>query len=173
MEALPDAALFESALHRPFAFLVEEHAMEFSGIRTIGDGDPRDSALVARYRNDASRVEIAWSKAQDSVTVSMRLGDASLPSANRHVYLEPFVEFVTQGREASLVPPIYPRMSEAAIVEAMAKRRELFESVPLESVLLQLAHKLRRYLPELARASPDVLMRYREWFEATKGDGGS
>jgi hypothetical protein len=158
-----DTAFFEYQAKECFAFLETENRMRFTGVRKVGDGDPREAGLVARYRADEFKVDIGWSEIQQSLTVLIHLSADELPRHLRYVYLDSFVEFITGGDEQSIVPQIYPRMSEAAIFDAMKKRQELFDNRPLVEVLNAMAEKLRRHLDGAVKAPIDVIRGYHEW----------
>lgn len=163
-----ETSYFESEVTRRFAFLEAEYKMQFTGVRRVCDGDPRDSGLVARYRVDGFRIDIGWSAVQQALSVLIHLSNTELPRHSRYVYLDSFVEFITEGKEPSIVPQIYPRMSEASIIDAMKRRQELLDNRPVAEVLGAISEKLRRHLHSVIDASVDLVLRYHEWMARKK-----
>ena len=158
-----DQSSFEEMVRRGFFFLESERNMSFTGIKEIGKGDPREAGLVARYRADGFRIDIGWSDIQKSVTILIHLANEDLPRRIRHLYLDSFVEFISGGREKSIVAQIYPRMSDSAIFDAMRKREELLKRKKLPEVLALVADRLRRYFGEVVNPSVEIVRKYHKW----------
>lgn len=158
------ASTFQSQVKAAFEFLETERGMSFSGVREI-KGDARDAALVATYRGDPLKIDIGWSELELSLAVLIHLNRNELPKQIRYVYLESFVEYIHGEGEPSTVPQIYPRMSEARILDAMSRRQELFSSSGFTNVILKLSKKLRVYFDEISHASTEQVRGYHQWLE--------
>lgn len=168
MNSDDDRINFEALVRDRFSFLESECGMRFSGVKEIGKGDPREAGLVAGYRADGLRVDIGWSDVQKSVTILIHLSNEEIPRSMRYLYLDSFVEFFSQGREASIVAQIYPRMGESAIFDAMRKRDELFGRETLPEVLSLMAGRLRRYYGDIAKIPVESVRRYHEWMSSKR-----
>jgi hypothetical protein len=156
---------FESQARNAFAFLETEREMTFAGVKEI-KGDPRDSGIVVRYRSEVIRIDIGFNEAELSLAILIRLNRDELPRQARHLYLDAFVEFISDGKKLSVVPQIYPRMSEKRLFEVMGKRQELFQKEGLSAVLGKLAEQLRSYVDEIQKVKPEVIRDYQQWYES-------
>ena len=157
-------------MRRHFAFLENECGMAFRGTRSVG-GDPRDSGLVATFSDDKVRVRIGWSDCEGALMILIRLEDDRLPRQQRSVYFEPFVEFITGGSIAPVIPHTYPGMSAAAIGTATRRRRALFRRGP-NDVLAVLAERLRRYLGDIRTLPAGTLAQFHDWYAKHSGHEG-
>lgn len=157
---------FESAVKGRFGFLETDHGFRFAGVRDVND-DPRDSYSVARYRRSDMRIDIAWNPMARSLGVLLRMDAAALSRTERFVYLEPFIEFATQGTIPPVVPQIYPGMSIKRLEQAVMMREELFRH-GIGEALEGLASRLREYYPKIRDASVDTILQYGRWYK-TKG----
>lgn len=161
---------FESAVRQCFSFLESDHAFHFSGVREVNDG-PRDTGVVARYRNDTVRIDIGWSAIEGSLAVLMHMAKDDLSRAERFAYLEPFIEFRTNGSVMPVVPQIYPGMSVRKIEEAMELRAALFGN-GLDEALKAVALRLKEHYPTIRDASSDMIRQYHQWYRG-RGKAGN
>ncbi len=159
---------FESFVREGFSFLECEYGMDFSGVREVGRDDPRESGLVASYRKDGIKVDVAWSEVQNSVIILIHLANEDIPRKVRYIYLESFIEFSSNGVERSIVAQIYPRMSQAGILRAMRERDDLFREITLPGVIDFLSEKLRRHYDEIISPSPEKVIKYHEWMNGRR-----
>jgi hypothetical protein len=162
-----DASSFEAKARAAFAFLEQECGATFTGVHEI-KADPRDSGLVARYKGADWKIDIGWSKLEQSLAVLIHLKRDDLPRSARYVYLESFVEYVSGGSERPIVAQIYPRMSEDAMTDAIKGREQTFERQQLPEVLAELSAKLRQYLGRILDASSDEIQFYHRWLERSR-----
>jgi len=162
---IPDSenAAFEPAVKQHFSFLADQHSFQFAGVREVDDG-PRDRGVVARYRQAEVRIDIGWSAIEGSLAVLIRLDAKGLARNERYVYLEPFVEFTTDGAVAPVVPQIYPGMSVRRIEETMRSRKELFQN-GIGEVLERVASRLREYYALICGASVETVRQYHKWYQ--------
>jgi len=157
---------FQNEVKASFEFLEKERLMTFAGVREI-KGDLRDSGYVARYRTDEFRIEIGWSEFQLSLSVLIRFSHRDdLPRNMKYIYFEPYIEFLSQGKEQSIIPQIYPRMSESRIIKTVEKRQELFKNRSFSTVLVKLAKKLQNNFGVILNASVDQIRDYHNWFNS-------
>lgn len=154
---------FESLVRERFSFLEYERGMNFSGTKEVGEGDPRESGLVASYRKDRIKIDIGWSQVQISVIVLIHLADEGIPRGIRYLYLDSFIEFSSDGVEKGVVAQIYPRMSQAGILKAMRERSALFREITFPGVVDLLSESLRRHYDEVVSPSPGEVVKYHEW----------
>jgi len=156
-------AAFESAVKQHFGFLADEHGFQFAGVREVNDG-PRDRGVVARYRQAEVRIDIGWSAIEGSLAVLIRLDVKGLARNERYVYLEPFIEYASNGAVAPVAPQIYPGMSVRRIEETMRLRKELFQN-GMGEVLERVASRLREYYSSICDASVETVRQYHEWYQ--------
>jgi len=159
-----DIDAFEAAVRKQFAFLEQDFNLRYSGLE-IDEEHPRDTGMVARYSQDDFRVSIAWAPFEMSLSVLIRLSNAGLGRRERYVYLEPFIEFVTNGAVRPVVPQIYPGMSIRKIEEAMELRSRLFEN-SIGQTLETVSSRLKTYYMTIRDASADDVRQYHQWYEA-------
>jgi hypothetical protein len=156
---------FHDLVRERFSFLEFEGGMSFCGVREVGDADPRETGLVAGYRaaDGGIRVDIGWSEVQKSVTVLVHLVNPELHRRVRFLYLDSFVEFISNGRDKSIVAQIYPHMSESEILNTMRKRELLFEQKSLSDVLSQMSERLHKYFADIVDLPADTARNYHAW----------
>ena len=159
----PEIATFERAIRQCCGFLESDQGFQFTGVREFNDG-PRDRGLVAGYRQGEARIRIGWGALEGSLVVSVRLDADNLNRAERWVYLEPFVEFVSNGEVAPVVPQIYPGMSVRKIEKAITLREQLFQN-GVGGALETLASRLREYYGVIRAAPPETIRQYHQWFQ--------
>jgi hypothetical protein len=156
-------AAFESAVKQHFGFLAGEHGIQFAGVREVNDG-PRDRGVVARYRQAEVRIDIGWSAIEGSLALLIRLDAEGLARNEPYVYLEPFIEFTSDGIVAPVVPQIYPGMSVRRIEATMMLRKELFQN-GIGEVLERVASRLREYYSSICGASVETVRQYHKWYQ--------
>lgn len=158
---------FEKLIRESFDFLESERHMKFSGVRSVGGSDPRDAGLVARYSRDEFRLDVGWSKSQCSLTISVKFEGGGIPRGFRHIYFEPFVEFLTGGREKAIVPYIREGMSVREILSISSEREVVFKG-GLPVVVKALGEKLRLYFNQIESASVEMIDKYHDWMAVTE-----
>ncbi len=158
-----DSLAFESAVKQHFGFLDGEDDFRFAGVREVNDG-PRDTGVVARYRHGDVRIEIGWSANEGSLAVLIRTDIEGISRKERYAYLEPFVEFASNGSMEPVVPQIYPGMSVAKIETAMKLRSVLFQHGVAEA-LGAVALRLQEFYPSIRDASAETIRQYHQWYQ--------
>lgn len=164
-----DEGSFENLIRENFGFLEGEAHMKFLGVRSIGGNDPRDAGLVARYSRNSLRVDVGWSKFVSSLTVSLKFEADEIPRKLRHLYFEPFIEFLTDGREKAIVPYMLEGMSIKEILSLSVKREEVFKA-GLPVVAKAVGEKLRLYFNQVESVTFEQIGQFNEWV-ATKRKG--
>jgi hypothetical protein len=151
---------FQSSVTQHFAFLETECGMKFRGIKEEDTGDPRDHALIAQYLSNDARINIGWNSVEGSLGVLIRSERNDVLSKERYVYLEPFIEFLSHGAVAPIVPQYY--------VKAVFRKREQLLANGLSPIVEAVANRLRLYIDSVLRASPSTLQAYHQWLAAKK-----
>lgn len=162
---VPSVLFFEDQIRHAFAFLEVDYKMFFSRVKEIA-GDPRDSGIVARYRCNQLRVDVAWSETELSLAILIYLNRNELPRPSRYIYMDSYIEFIGKGENTDVVPQIYPQMSEKRIFEVMKKRHELFQCNNFIEVLAGAAERLHAYLPVLLKTPAEVIHDYHMWIKS-------
>jgi len=161
---------FEVAVTNVFSFLEHDFNFSYIGSKTIQE-DPRDSYVVAKYRRNNSRINIAWNPFAMSIIVLIRLNNDELGRREKYIYFEPFVEFSSNGSLTPVVPQIYPGMSIGKIEKAMEQRKKCFDA-GIVSVVEVLAKRLREYYSTVESASADTINQYHKWY-LSKGENNN
>ena len=164
-----ESEAFEAAVMEQFSFIEQDFNLRYAGLKTV-EGDPRDSGVVAKYRQGEFRVNIAWAPFEMSLGVLIRLNNSDLGRRERYVYFEPYVEFISDGSLLPVVPQIYPGMSVTNIEKAMKNREHLFEH-GLGDAISKIAERLRAHLGNLQGSPAETVRRYQEWYQA-RGKAG-
>lgn len=159
-----DIDAFEEAVSKHFSFLEPNFNLQPSGVNTVDD-DPRDSYVVAKFRQDEFRVDVAWNPFAMSLSVLIRIENDDLGRRERCVYLEPFIEFISNGNTVPVVPQIYPGMSVGRIEKAMELRQKLF-AVGVEGSLRELASRLKQHLSSIRSCEAKTVRDYQAWYQA-------
>lgn len=154
---------FAAMVERYFTFLKNEGGLSLVGVDSVDEG-PGDSYVTIKYRNGTHRLDIAWAPVEMSLGILLRVEKVGLSRREQSIYSEPYIEFITQGRVAPLVPQIYPRMSIGSIRKAMDARARLFAG-GLGGVVERLAHRFRTHYPEICDASLDTIRAYHRWYK--------
>lgn len=121
-----DQACFQRSVIRSFGFLETEHGVSLASTVYVDEG-PRDSYYLAKYGKGELRVGIAWAPVELGLGVLMHLEAEGLGRRERSIHVEPFIEFLTDGRVVPIVPQIYPAMGVVGIVKTMEARTALFK----------------------------------------------
>jgi hypothetical protein len=159
-----DIDAFEAAALKHFSFLETDFNLRSSGTNTVED-DPRDSCVIVKFRQHEFRVDIVWNPFAMSLGVLIRVESSELGRRERYVYLEPFIEFISNGETVPFIPQIYPGMSVSKIEKAMDQRQELFAG-GVESSLGELAGRLRDYLGGIRGCSVETIRKYQAWYQS-------
>lgn len=154
---------FEQLIKENFGF-VEKLQMSFEGVRCSGGSDPRDAALVARYSGPYFRFDIGWNKFDLSLSILIKFAHLTLPKNDSYVYLEPFIEFVTQGKVRAIVPYITEGMSIRKIEDVVEKRNLLFAQ-GLDPVIKALGEKMKEHFGILTSISQQQIEDYHKWMK--------
>ncbi|QDT51344.1 hypothetical protein Pan258_54330 [Symmachiella dynata] len=162
--SIPDSEndAFEAASKQHFAFLESEYGFRFAGMKEVAEA-PRDSYVVAKYWNNDIRIDVAWNAMAMSVGVLIRRNDKCLSRRERYIYLEPFIEFASDGSVTPVIPQIYPGMSVSKIKGVMGKREKTF-GAGLDQPIRAISERLKKYLSNIRDASSDVVRQYHQWY---------
>ncbi|MEM9586199.1 MAG: hypothetical protein AAGA03_02865 [Planctomycetota bacterium] len=159
-----DVDAFSAAVSKYFSFLEDDFQLQPRGVVTVDD-DPRDSYVVSKFRQDEFRIDVAWNPFALSLSVLIRIENEKLGRRDRYVYLEPFIEFVSQGATAPLVPQIYPGMTVGNIEKAMQRRKELFAG-GVEAPLHELASRLELHISNIRSCAANTIRDYQVWYQS-------
>lgn len=158
-----DIDAFQTITTEQFAFLVGDFGFRYAGINTVDD-DPRDSYVVAKYRQDEFRVDVAWNPYAMSLSVLIRVANNELGRRERSVYFEPLIEFLSNGTTVPVVPQIYPGMSVRKIEKAMECREQLFAN-GVEESLCEIAKRLKQNFQDIRDCTAETVREYQEWYQ--------
>jgi len=153
---------FEKEVMKCFGFLAE---MERGKVRVSGGGDPRDSVLVVRFSGDDLKIDIGWKENECALVLTVFFDRDGLARQDRHVYFEPFVEFLSDGNENAIVPYITEGMSVRRIEAVMEQRQSVFRD-GLPPVIESVGRKLQSHLVQLQTASTDQVRGYHQWMKS-------
>lgn len=153
---------YENFIKRNFEFL-ENEGMAFVGTHRAGGSDPRDTGLVASYSREDFKVKIGWSKSELSLTAMARFNSNELAGKERFVYMEPFVEFLTQGRVCAVVPYIKENQGSRGLTRILKERSDVFERHGFDGVVELLAGRIKTYFNDIVSAPPGVVQKYHRW----------
>lgn len=162
-----DQNRFDLAVTRSFVFLETEYGFHMTSSSFVNEG-PRDSYYLAKYRKIELRVDIAWAPVELGLGVLMRVEIENLGRKDRLIYVEPFIEFLTDGQIVPVIPQIYPAMSDTRIKKIMEERSTLFENgydEPMDRVAL----RLKEYYHPICIADCDTIRRYHKWYFRGRG----
>lgn len=154
---------FTALVEKHFAFLKSEAGLAFKGVDSVDEG-PRDSYVIAKYRNGAHRFHIAWAPVEMSLNIRLRVERHGLSSREQSIYAEPFIEFMTQGKVTPVIPQVYQAMSVSRIQRAMDARAKLFAG-GLAGAVEALAERFKAYYPQIRDASLDTIRAYHCWYK--------
>lgn len=155
---------FATKVRKHFAFLEDVAALKYAGVRISGGSDPRDRALVARYERDDMRVDIGWNSAECSLAVLLKYEQDGLFGNNRYIYLEPFIEFFTNGQTKPIVPYVREQMAIKEIQAVADQRINLFKN-GLDAVMSALAVRMESFLRELESIPLATIEGYHQWMK--------
>ncbi len=141
--------------------------MSFRGVRCSGGPDPRDAALVARYAGSDWRFDVGWNKFELSLSLLVKFERPDWQRQQCYVYFEPFVEYLTQGRERAIVPYITERMSVRNMASVMLRRQACFAK-GLAPVMSALGEKARNFLKPVRGASHEQVQGYHTWIASLR-----
>lgn len=158
---------FEDLIKTNFDFAESEFAMHLTNVSVSGGKDPRDAALVARYRGANFRFDVGWNEFELSLAVLVKFEDLNLSRQERYVYLEPFIEYLSNDGDPVIVPYVSENMSIRQTKATLEKRRSVFEN-GLEPVVDQVAQKMRRNFDKLTDASTDQVRGYHVWMSSKR-----
>lgn len=159
-----DRTEFEDLLRRSFDVLYQAGIVAH-GVRSSGGSDPRDSSIVARFITEELQIEIGWNALELSLAILIKYRTLALPGSKKYIYFEPFIEFVTNGKERAIVPYITEKMNIRNIELTMDRRRSLFAK-GLENVAGHLGRKLQIFLPRIESSSAEEISAYHEWMSS-------
>ncbi len=162
----PDYSSFEETIVEAFSFLESDYKFKYFGVREIDDG-PRDQGLVARYSQEKMRIQIGWSAAEGSLVVLIKTNIEGLSREERSFYLEPFIEFMSEGKMKPIVPQIYLGMSIRGIEKAMDQRRGIFKN-GFVNVVNDLACRFKASYPMIEAVDAITIKQYQKWYSKGK-----
>lgn len=151
---------FDKIVRKRFRSLCDL-GMVARGTRRVG-GSHWDSHVVSRFEASDWTVEIAWAKGEQILSMSIKYNKADLSDSERYVFFEPFVEYLTDGREKVIVPYVTKDMSLASLRRHETECRAVF-AAGLEPVVARLAQKLERFLDQVRSASTKEIKGYHAW----------
>jgi hypothetical protein len=140
------AILYEEMIITSFNFLESELNMHRGKVRISNRNDLRDITVSVRFESVSHRLDITWGIYQNGIGILIYnkscLEKSTIHNKNCFVYFEPFVEFLTNGKEKPIIPQIYPKMSTGRIIKVMDARKKIFET-SLALIIERLAKKFR------------------------------
>jgi hypothetical protein len=158
MSAFSDAEkeAFEAEVQRYFGFLQSDEGMKRGSVYASGGSDPRDAGLVVRFSRQGLMIGIAWKENEKALVLSIYFDRDDLSPRERHVYFEPFVEYLTGGGEKAIIPLFEHGIGFATVL----KQRERAFARGLPAVMAALGDKLKAHFPTLENTNADTIRRY-------------
>lgn len=145
---------FESYVSQYFRFLESEYHLEEGKLRKHGFSDPRDAFVSIRYKGNPVDVEIGWGIGTASIGINLRDNDYSVTQRYtalklgikpvKVVNFESAVEYITEGKEISVIPEISKNISFKKMQENAELRQHLIKT-SMEDTIKKLADKLKKY----------------------------
>lgn len=157
-----DESAFEDGVKKYFDFLVKKQGMALKSVRRSQSKYPQDQAWTASFSRNDLRVELGWNPFEGSLAVLIRYSLDDLSRTDRYVYLEPFVEFLSEGKESPIVPYVRDGLSQSQLLKLMDARNEVFKN-GLSPVLEAIAQKLMNYFEFIESATTESIMNYHDW----------
>jgi hypothetical protein len=154
---------FEAEAIKAFTFLEHDYGFHLARPATVQES-PRDSYIVVKYRRCDFRVDVVWSDFELYLGVLVRLNNTNLKRHEKSVYLEPFIEFTSDGFLAPIVPQIYPGMSDGKIELAMRRRAQLFKH-GYRKTLAAVAERLNQNMMQIENAPTEIIRQYHDWYQ--------
>jgi hypothetical protein len=99
--------------------------MTVRAARSLGR-DPRDAGYASRFEASEYRFDVVWGEAEQSLLIQVKYSHSDLSDEECYVSFEPFVEFLTGGREKAIVPYHAANMSDRKWTRLVEERRALF-----------------------------------------------
>ncbi len=161
-----DIDAFAVLVAEHFSFLEADFNMHAVGVCAV-NGGPRDSYIVAKYRQDDLRIDVAWNPFATALGVLLRIENSELERREQYVYLEPFIEFISNGGTEPIVPQIYPGMSLRSIEKVMQLRQELFAG-GVEDSLPELGNRLKLHLADIRSCTAETVRDYQAWYQCRR-----
>ena len=155
---------FADTVRTSFRFLEETGQMCFVGVREGGGDDPRDHTLIVRYECNDLRADIAWCEGEGSLAILLRYNRGDLGKHERYVYMEPFIEFLSDGQYKALVPYVREGMSVEQLRTIMDRRCVLL-SDGYEAVVRALGLKTEPFLKKIVSVTSEEIMNYHRWMK--------
>jgi hypothetical protein len=162
-------AHFLDTVRTSFRFLEESGKMRFVGVREEGGDDPRDHTFVARYECKDFRADIALCEGEGSLAVLLRYNREGLEKRQRYVYMEPLIEFLSDGQYKVLVPYVREGMAVKQLKEIMDMRMLLF-SDGYESVIRELALRTAPFVKKISSVMSEDIINYHRWMKKRHRD---
>ncbi len=162
MTAKPEKASFEGQVRTAFSFLETRCIAPFRNCRMVDD-DPRDAYVGCTFENELARISVTYSWFELGAGVHIHFRRDDLPPSSRGIYLEPWLEYSSDGKAKPVVPFFYP--ASAKFKPVMDGRKLVFGKVGLSGVLGALAAKLDEHYDVVIGAANDEILRYQEWFQ--------
>lgn len=154
---------FEETVDSHFNYLEIEYGMKRHPVR-IRDGKSQlDIAIIVRYESATHRLDIGWGINEQGIGILIWLKPQQDSVCKEYIYLEPFIEYATQGAVLPVVPQVYPGMSIAKIEKLMKERKTLFSS-SLGDIVLQISERIKKYLPIVLQKKSEDYQAFHDWF---------
>lgn len=147
---------FEAEVQKSLGFLETEEGMKRGAAYVSGGSDPRDAGLVVRFSRQGLTIDVAWKENEKALVLNVRFDRNELSRQERHVYFEPFIEYLSGGREKAIVPLFEQGMAAGKV---MKQRERVFAQGP-SAVMAALGDKLKANFRTLENTSSDTIRQY-------------
>jgi hypothetical protein len=157
---------FEKTVRKSFEFLEKEFGMYKGNARILNRKDPREITVVIRYKSEDYQIDIGWGISEKAIGIliwNKHYHTSSSIDKKIYIYFEPFIEFLTNGKDKPIIPQIYPKMSVKKIAAIMDERKQLFE-LPLCEIIDKLAEKLKLYYEKIITLDCNLFLEFQHWF---------
>ena len=164
MTLIMNSKLFGDEVRFSFEFLESIYSMKFVGVKEK-IGDPRDTIISAHYQGDTCRLDVAWNEQELSLNILIYLNRDDLPNDFKYIYLDSYIEFISNGKEKNIIPQIFAHMKTRNILKVMKKREKIFKDEKFVNLLTMLALRLKKYFIEIMNAPKETIQSYQKWMQ--------
>jgi hypothetical protein len=155
--------VFSSSSKRAFAFLEERRGFRHCGVRSDGEGDPRDQHTTSRYRSERVVVDVALTQLAGGLFVIAWRPPANEVAADcwgRRPSAVVDLDHYLKGRFGDRMPPIFPDLARPVYLSDMfnAQLRKYTRTVlpRLGEAVEAMARRLEMYGDALLTGDPKV-----------------
>jgi hypothetical protein len=164
---------FECFVTQHFEFLVNDFGLIKGQLRKQDFDDKREAMVSIRYKGGPVDVEIGWGIGFASIGITLR--DNNYPESQqviakiknlkpaKVIYFESAVEYLSEGKEVSLIPEISRNISFSEMKNNADKREKLINQ-SMEEIVKKLAEKLNKYGAEIIKGDTSRFPEFEKYY---------